>query len=48
MSDETKRDPADVEAMAEREWAKMTEEDKAEYDNDFDFFVYDLYMCLCT
>lgn len=39
---------AELEEFAEKEWALMTEEEKAEYDNDYNFFVSDLYFCLCT
>lgn len=31
-----------VEEMCEEEWEEMTEEEKAEYDNDFNFFVSDV------
>ena len=37
-----------LEAYAEKEWSLMTDEEKAEYDNDFDFFVSDLYFACCT
>ena len=39
---------AKIEAMAEKEWALMTDEEKAEYDNDYDFFVSDLMFCIGT
>lgn len=35
-----------LEAYAKKEWEAMTEAEKAKYDNDFDFFVYDLYFCM--
>ena len=35
-----------LEELAKKEWAEMTDAEKLEYDNDFDFFVYDLYFCM--
>lgn len=38
----------ELEVYAERAWAMMDEEERKEYDNDFDFFVNDLFFCFCT
>lgn len=38
----------ELEAYAEKEWAQMSQEERQEYDNDYDFFVSDLYFACCT
>lgn len=35
-----------LEALAKEEWAEMTDAEKLEYDNDFNFFVSDILFAM--
>jgi hypothetical protein len=35
-----------LEELAQKEWEAMTKEEKAEYDNDYNFFAYDFFFCM--
>lgn len=37
-----------LEEYAKKAWAEMSLEEQEEYDNDFNFFVSDLYFACCT
>lgn len=38
----------ELEAYAQRTWATMSDEQRKAYDNDYDFYVSDLWFAMCT